>query len=208
MYKNSIIVVFSAVILTLIIATTAGYALAKFKFKGRNTIFYIILLSMMMPVQAAIIPVFLFVSRTNMLHTYQALILAYVSYQLPLAVFIMRQFFLKIPSEIIESARIDGASEFSIFLRVATPLAKPAIATTVTMVFMLDWNEFIFALILMLKKELYTVPLGVSRLLTEYFTPWGTYSAMIFMTIIPIIIIFVIFQNWFIQGLTAGSIKG
>ena len=208
MFKNSTIVVVSAVVITLIIATAAGYALAKYRFKGKNIIFYTILLTMMVPVQATLIPIFLFVSRAKMLYTYQSLILAYVAMQLPFAIFVMRQFFMKIPYEIMESGRIDGASEFGIFLRLVLPLAKPAIATVTILIFMFNWNEFILALILMLKKSLYTLPVGLASLIGEWYTPWGVYSAMVFITIGPVIVVFAIFQNWFIKGLTAGSVKG
>ena len=208
MFLNSSIVVFPSVLATVIIATIASYALAKFRFKGRNIIYNTIIITMMIPMEATIIPIFLFVSRTKMLFTYHSVILAYTAVMLPFSIVIIRSFFLKIPSEIMESARIDGATEWGVFLRVMLPLAKPAIATTTIMVFMFNWNEFILALILMLKKALYTLPVGLQALVSELYTPWGVYSAMVFITIGPIMLVFVIFQEWFIKGLTQGALKG
>ena len=207
MYKNSFIVVITAVIITLILSTMAGYAFSRFNFKGRDAIFYIIILTMMIPTESILIPIFIFSSKVGILYTYYGLILAYVALQIPFATFVMRQFFLHIPNEIMESARIDGATEFAVFYRIALPLAKPALATTITLLFMSFWNEFILALILMLRKELFTLPIGLTSLVGELYTPWPVYAAMVFISVGPIIIIFAIFQNWFIKGLAAGALK-
>jgi len=208
LFKNSIIVTASSILITLIIATIAGYAFAKFRFKGREGIFYFLLMGMMIPMQALLIPIFIFTKYTGLLNTYFSVILPYIAFGLPISVFIMRGFFIGINNHMIEAARIDGASEFGIFLRIALPLARPAMATVIIFLFLQNWNEFMLALVLILKKKLYTIPIGLVKTIAEYVTPWGQYSALLFMTLIPVIIVYGIFQNWFIKGLTAGSIKG
>ena len=210
LYKNSILITFSAVLLTLILSTLAGYALAKFKFKARTAIFLGIMTGMVLPMQVIIIPIFVFTKYAHLLNTYFSLILPYTAFGLPISIFIMRQFFYGINNEMLEAARIDGATEFGIFLRIALPISKPALATVIIVLFLQNWNELILARVLLLKKNLYTFPVALSSLIAGEGRPmpWGPYSAIIFISIIPITVIFIIFQNWFIKGLTAGSIKG
>jgi len=210
LYKNSTIITGSAILLTLIIATVAGYAFAKFKFKGQTAIFFGIMLGLMLPIQVILIPIFVFSKYTHLLNTYFSLILPYTAFGLPISIFVMRQFFYSISNELIEAARIDGATEFGIFLRIALPISRPALATVIIVLFLQNWNEFILARVLLMKEKLYTFPVALSTLVSGEgrSMPWGTYSAVVFISIIPIIVVFIIFQNWFIKGLTAGSIKG
>ena len=208
MFKNSLIITISSIILTIIIASIAGYAFAKFKFKGRSIIFYSILMGMMIPAQALLIPIFILTKNMKLLNTYFSLILPYIAFGIPISIFIMRGFFFGISDSMIEAAKIDGATEFGIFLKIALPISKPAIATCVIFLFLQNWNEFMLALVLLLKKELLTIPVGLTKTFGEYITPWGEYSALVFITLIPVIIVYGIFQNWFIKGLAAGSIKG
>ena len=210
LYKNSTIITGSAILLTLIIATVAGYAFAKFKFKGQTAIFFGIMLGLMLPIQVILIPIFVFSKYTHLLNTYFSLILPYTAFGLPISIFVMRQFFYSISNELIVAARIDGATEFGIFLRIALPISRPALATVIIVLFLQNWNEFILARVLLMKEKLYTFPVALSTLVSGEgrSMPWGTYSAVVFISIIPIIVVFIIFQNWFIKGLTAGSIKG
>ena len=208
LFKNSIIITFISVILTIIIASVAGYAFAKFKFRGRNQLFYATLIGMMLPVQVLMVPIFIFTKYSGLLNTYTSLILPYTAFGLPFAIFILRGFFLGISDEIIEAARIDGASQFYIFIRIALPLARPAIAAVVIFIFLSNWNEFLLALVLLVDKDLITIPVGLSKMIGEYVTPWGQYAAFVFMAAGPVLVIYLIFQNWFIKGLAAGSIKG
>jgi len=208
MFKNSLIITIGSIVITIIIASIAGYAFAKFKFRGRSSIFYSILMGMMIPGQAVLIPIFILTKYMGLINTYFSLILPYVAFGLPISIFIMRGFFIGVSNSMIEAARIDGATEFGILLRIALPVAKPAIATCVIFLFLQNWNEFMLALVLLLKKHLLTIPVGLTKTFGEYITPWGEYSALVFITLIPVIIVYGIFQNWFIKGLTAGSIKG
>ena len=208
LFKNSMIITSISVILTIIIAAVAGYAFAKFKFRGKNQLFYATLIGMMLPVQVLMVPIFIFTKYSGLLNTYTSLILPYTAFGLPFAIFILRGFFLGISDEIIEAARIDGASQFYIFIRIALPLARPAIAAVVIFIFLSNWNEFLLALVLLVDKDLITIPVGLSKMIGEYVTPWGQYAAFVFMAAGPVLVIYLIFQNWFIKGLAAGSIKG
>ena len=208
LFKNSTIITFTSIMVTILIASIAGYAFAKFKFAGKRGLFYFTLLGMMIPMQILIIPIFLIGKYLHIINTHWSLILPYIAFGLPISIFIMRGFFLALSNTIIEAARIDGATEFGIFLKIALPIAKPAIATCVIFLFLQNWNEFMLALVLLLKKDIFTIPVGIAKTLGEYVTPWGEYTALIIITIIPVIIVYAIFQNWFIKGLSAGSIKG
>ena len=207
-FKNSIIITFSSIAITIVIASLAGYAFAKFRFKGRMGIFYMVLIGMMIPAQALLIPIFLLSKYAHILNTYFALILPYVAFGLPISIFILRGFFVSINNTMIEAARIDGATEFGILMRVVLPLARPAFATVVIFLFLQNWNEFMLALVLTLNKSSFTIPVGLTKVLGEWQTSWGEYSALVFMSLIPVVIVYSIFQNWFIKGLAAGSIKG
>ncbi|MCL5986802.1 MAG: carbohydrate ABC transporter permease [Actinobacteria bacterium] len=205
---NSSIVTISSVILTIIIAALSAYALSRFKFKGKQTIFYLTLLGMMIPIQVVLIPNFLFIKWMGLFNTLWSVILPYTAFGLPIAVFILRGFFNEIPHDLIDAAKIDGASEFGVFLRIVLPLSKPALATCVIFLFLQNWNEFVLALTLLYQKRMLTIPVAISKLAGEFIFPWEIYSASVFITALPIIIVFVIFQNWFIKGITAGAIKG
>lgn len=208
LYKNSIIVTFSSVLVTIIIATLASFSLSKLKFRRKKFIFYVILFGMMIPSQMLLIPIFIITKNLKLLNTYFSLILPYIAFGLPISIFILRGFFNQIPDEICESAKIDGASDFTVFLRIILPLTKPALATCVILLFLQNWNEFMLALVILLRDKFYTVTVGLSKVASIYIFPWEVYSSLVWLASIPIIIIFVIFQNWFIKGLTAGAIKG
>lgn len=208
MYKNSIITTFFSVGITLIISSLAAYAFSKLKFKGSKAIFYLILIAMVIPVQIFLIPIFIFSKYTGLLNSYVGLILPYIAFGMSLGIFIFKGFFDQIPKELSEAAKIDGASEFQTFLRIILPISKPAISTVIIFLFLQNWNEFILALVLLSKTNLYTVPVALSKFVGEFYFPWELYAATVFLTAIPIMIVFFIFQNWFIKGLTAGAIKG
>ena len=208
MYKNSIIVSFASVAITIVLSALAAYAFSKLKFTASRPIFYMILIGMVIPIQIFLIPVFIFSRYTGLLNNYIGLILPYVAFGMPLGIFIFKGFFDQIPKELSEAAKIDGASEFQTFLRIIIPISKPAISTVIIFLFLQNWNEFVLALVLLSKIKLYTIPVALSKFVGQFYFPWELYSAVVFLTSIPIIIIFIIFQNWFIKGLTAGAVKG
>ncbi len=209
MFLNSSIVTFTSVIVTIIIASFAAYSFAKMKFRGKNLIFIMILVGMMIPVQVLLLPIFLLSKFLGILNNYLSLILVYITFGLPISVFILRGFFEQIPLEISEAARIDGASKFRVFFNMYVPISKPAYAACIIFLFLQNWNELIFAIILLMKKDYITIPASLSKLQGGlHLFPVEIYAALLLITATPIIIIFIIFQNWFIKGLTAGAVKG
>lgn len=176
----------------------------------KNLFLLYFLISFMIPVQVLLIPLFVLMKNLKLLTSYFVLILPYISFGFPIAILILRGFFEKIPMEIKEAAKIDGASDTRILMKVVLPISKPAIATVITFSFMMVWNEFLFALVFIRKNHLQTIPIVLNQL---QYNPHGivryeVYGALIFLTIIPEIIIFIFFQRWFIAGLSAGAVKG
>ncbi len=209
MVVNSAVVTLSSIGLALALSATAGFGFANYRFKGKEFLFVVILLTMMIPMQSYIIPLFFLIKRMHLLKNYLGLIFPYVTIGIPLCVLLFRSFFEGISKEIKDAARIDGASDFYYFLKIVVPLSKPVMATCLIILFMDFWNEFFMALILIQNKKLQTIPLGMSRLIAGRAPlPPPTYAAFLIIAVIPILIVFFIFQRWFIRGIAAGSIKG
>ena len=210
MYLNSIIVSVSSVIGVLFISSLAAFGFSNYKFRFKEPIFLLILISLMIPVQILLIPLFVLMTNLNLLNTYWVLILPYLAFNCPIAIFILRGFFGEIPKEIKESAKIDGASDIIVFLKIVLPLAKPALASVLVISFIGAWNEFIFALTFLTNDRLLTIPVALYRIMTshQFGIPYEIYSAMIILTVFPIIFVYIIFQRWFIEGMTAGALKG
>jgi len=202
---NSLFVSLTYVILALIVCTLAAYALAKYDFKGRNVIFSIFLLSMMIPYQATIIPLFQLFANLNMLNTYFALIVPKLA--LPFAIFLMRQNFLSFPTALIESARIDGAGELKIFLRIVLPSMKPALAATGIYLFMMQWNDFMWPLVVVSSGDMYTFPIALSSLIGFSIIDYGQVMTGISIATIPIIIFFLMLQRHFIGEMLGSAVK-
>ncbi|WP_284036853.1 carbohydrate ABC transporter permease [Neobacillus sp. 114] len=202
---NSLFVSISYVILALIVSTMAAYALSKFHFKGNKFIFMAFLLSMMIPHQALLIPQFRMMSDFNMLNTYLALILPSVC--TPFAIFLMRQNFMAFPTELMEAARMDGAGELRIFFRIVLPSMKPALAATSIFLFLQQWNNFLWPLVVTTSKEMYTFPVALSSLRGSSIIDYGQINVGIMIATIPIIIFFLVLQKHFIQGMLGSAVK-
>ncbi|MFD2216742.1 MULTISPECIES: carbohydrate ABC transporter permease [Metabacillus] len=202
---NSLFVSLVFVFLSLIISTLAAYALSKFYFKGRNVIFLAFMLSMMVPYQATIIPLFRMMTQFELLNTYFALIAPQLCF--PFAIFLMRQNFLAFPSSLIESARIDGAGELRIFLTVVLPSMKPALAATAIYLFMMQWNNFMWPLVATTSEEMYTIPVALSSLIGISMIDYGQIMVGITIATIPIIIFFLLLQKQFISGMLGSAVK-
>lgn len=202
---NSVFVSLSFVVISLTVCTLAAYALSKFQFKGRNFIFITLLLSMMIPYQATIIPLFRLFASLNMLNTYFALIAPQLCF--PFAIFLMRQNFLAFPTALIESARIDGAGEFKIFLRIVLPSMKPALAATAIYLFIMQWNNFMWPLVVISTEDMYTFPVALSSLIGFSIIDYGQVMAGITIATVPIIIFFLLLQRHFIAGMLGSAVK-
>jgi lactose/L-arabinose transport system permease protein len=203
---NSLFVVTVYTLLSLLICTMAGYAFAKFHFMGRNLLFGIFLLSMMVPYHALVIPLFKMMAYWGWLDTYQALIVPNLAY--PFAIFLMRQNMLAVPDGIMEAGRIDGVSELGLFTRIILPSVKPALAATAIFLFMYQWNSFLWPLIAVQTKEMYTLPIALSSLFGLSRIDYGQVMAGVALATGPIIIFFLLLQRHFISGMLGSAIKG
>ena len=205
-YYNSIKVAFLTIIGALFVCTTAAYAFTMIEFKGRNAIFMMFLATIMIPSQVTLIPRFALFYKINLYNNHLALILPGSFFVL--GIFLLRQFYLSIPMELPESAKIDGASHFVILTRIIVPVTKPAMISIVILVFITMWNEYLNPLIFITKKQLYTIPLGLQALLDDEMRFYNYIMAAASSAIITVIIVFLSMQKYFIQGITRTGIKG
>lgn len=203
--KNSIFVSVVATFITITVNVMAGYALSKFWFKGRDLIFSLMISTLMIPLQAIVIPIFLLLKNLGMLNTLWGIIIPPAAS--PTGVFLARQYIQTIPNSLIEAARIDGSGEFRIFIKIIIPLAQPIIATIAIFSFMWRWNDFLWPFIVISVKKKMTLQLALANFVGQFQINWGQLLAMTVVTMIPIIIVFLGLQKYFVTGLTAGGVK-
>jgi len=189
----------------LLIDSMAGYVLAKKKFPGRNLIFWIIISTMMIPGQVTLVPLFIMIRDLNLMDTHWALILPDLS--MVFGVFLMRQFMYSIPDELIEAAKMDGASEWRTFWTIVLPLAKPGLAALGIFTFMNVWNSFLWPIIVLNNAKLYTLPVGLKTLQDANLASFKLLMSGAAVAAIPMIIVFILFQRYFVKGLTLGGVK-
>lgn len=204
-YKNSIIVAFFVTVGNLIINTLAGYALARIKFPGRNIFFLLVLGIMMIPPQILLIPNFVTLKDFGWINTYQGLIVPFLFNSF--YIFMMRQFFLQFPVELEEAAFIDGMSRGGIFLKIAVPLVKPALAAQAIMVFVNSWNNFLWPNLIATKKNMFTLPVGLAQLQQQYRSFQNEIMTGVVCLAVPMIIVFLIFQRYIIENIATAGIK-
>jgi len=204
-FLNSVIVSISTTVLSVLLATMAGYGFAKFRFKNRDTLFLLVLGTIMVPGQLTMIPNFLLFTRLNLVNTYWGLILPGIAQAFN--IFFMRQYIMGIPDELIESAKIDGAHEGLIFFRIILPLARPAMAAITIFTFTGSWNNFLWPLIIATDDSMYTMPVAVSVLSGQYTENLAMQMAGSVIVILPILILFIFTQKYFIKGITFTGMK-
>ena len=203
---NTVFMAVMAMILTCITASMAGYALAKKRFIGRTILFSLIVCAMALPKQVILIPLLKEMSFLNLYNNIWAVILPTVGW--PFGVFLMKQFSESIPGEILEAARIDGASELKTFTTIVVPMVKPGIGALAIFTFINSWNDYFMQLIMLTSGKNYTISLGIATLQAETSVDMGMLMAGAALASIPIIIVFLIFQKYFTQGITMGAVKG
>jgi multiple sugar transport system permease protein len=210
-FLNSLIVAITRTAGAVFFGSLAGYAFAKLKFFGRETIFWTLMAVLMLPSFILIIPQYQIIQALGLYDTYWAMILPGLSGGI-WSMFLMRQFMRTLPTELIESARIDGAGEFTIFLRVIAPLAKPGMAVLAIFQFIGNWNNFVWPLIVTSSKLMRTLPVGLSLLTspkdTGQVVPIGEIMAGATIAAVPMIVVFLFFQRYFLRGITIGAVKG
>lgn len=207
-FFNSVIVVGISVLVTLVISSLAGYALAKLGIKHAGTIMMIIFLSTMLPSESIIMPMYLMNARLGLTGEYLSLILPYIGWGSAFATYIYYNFFCTVPSEIIEAARIDGCREFRVFGTIVLPMILPATATVSIFTFLGWWGELLWSSIELSVSSIKTLPLGILAFVQSSGTDWGPLCAASCIIIIPLILFFLFFQKYFIAGLTGGAVKG
>jgi arabinosaccharide transport system permease protein len=205
-YRNSLVISVIQTLSSLLLSSMVGYGLAVYDFKGRNLIFTIVLVVMMIPVEILILPLFKLTIFLKINDTKAGVILPFAVS--PFAVFFFRQYALGVPMDLLDSGRIDGCNEFGIFFRIITPVLLPAFGAIAILQAMGSWNSFLWPLIALRSNENLTLPIGLQSLLTPYGNNYDVLLAGSVISIIPIIIVFLMNQKAFISGLTAGSVKG
>jgi len=208
LFANSFGIALAVTLSNLILASLAGYAFARLRFPGRELLFLVVLATLMIPDQLRLVPVYLLfnlIGLTRGLGEYLAVVL--IMAVMGTNVFLMRQYFLSIPREIEEAARIDGASFFTTFWRVMLPLATPALSAVAILQFQGTWNAFFWPLVL-LERQYFTIPIALTFFRTEFQTNWPPLMAMVVLATIPILVLYVFFQRYFVEGIAASGVKG
>lgn len=202
---NSTLVALAATILDVFFCTLAGYAFSKLRFPGRDKIFFVLLLTLMVPFQVNLIPLYKIMDLFHWIDTYWALVVPGAAGVF--GIYLMRQYISAIPDELLDSARVDGCSEFGIFWRIVAPLSLPGVSTLAIFTFMGSWNSFLWPMIVTSSMNMRTLPVGVALLQEYHTTNWTQIMAGSTVAALPMIIVFLFLQRQFIEGLTAGAVK-
>lgn len=205
---NSLIVSLSTVLVVLVVSIHAGYAVARYEFRGKSAMLFFILAGMAMGELATVLPLYFFASQLHIVDTYSVLILANSAFIAPLGIWFMQGYFRSIPPQMEEAALIDGTGRLGALYRIVLPSAVPGLVTVSLISFVASWNEFILALVLTSSEKMRTVPVGVHLYMTDYGVQWGDITAAGILSIVPIIVLFLLLQKHFLRGLTAGSTTG
>ena len=207
-FMNSAIVAISTILITLIVALMATFALTRLIWKKRKTLNKFFMLGLTIPIHASIVPVYVTLSKLNMLNTYWALIIPYSAFSLAMAILVCTGFMNEIPRELDESACIDGCGVFGIFFRIIVPLMKPAVATVGIYTFLQCWNELMFANVFISKNAYRTLPVGVQALSGQYTTEWGPIGAALVLATFPTLFVYIFLSKKIQESFIAGAVKG
>lgn len=204
---NSILVTGASVGIAVVLSVLAAYGFARLRFRGSEVLFLVLLLGLMIPPAALIIPLFVEIRSLGLYDTHVGLSLVYVAFGLPLSILILRSFFARIPRELLEAARIDGASERRILRSVVVPISKAPIATVSILLFLFCWNDFFLALVLLRDAGTYTLPVGIAQFIGQYSTPHELVAAAVLLAAIPVFILYLVLHRQFEQGVAEGAVK-
>lgn len=204
---NSAWVSTATTIVGVIVAVPAAYAFSRFRFPGRTGLFYSVLLRNMFPAVIFLMPLFIVMRNLNLVNTHLSLIITYLTFGLPLSIWLLKGFYDNIPIELEHAARIDGASRFQAFVRIIMPLSAPGIIATAIYTFIIAWNEYLYALTFLNDRDKLTMPVGLQRFFSEYVSNWPGLMAAAFIMSVPVVILFIVLQKYFVRALTEGAIK-
>jgi arabinogalactan oligomer/maltooligosaccharide transport system permease protein len=205
---NSIVVSAATTVVALAVACSAAYAFSRFDFPGRRSGLRLFLVSQMFPSVVSAVPIYLILDALGLVDSLGGLVLVYASTAVPFSIWMLKGYFDQVPRELEEAALLDGASRWTVFTRIALPLARPGIAVTALFAFMSAWNEFILAATFLSHEERYTLPVVLQRYVGEYGAQWGLFAAGSLVVSIPVVILFYALQRSLVQGLATGGVKG
>ena len=206
-FFNSALVAIAVTAANLVFAPMLGYALAKLRWRGKGLVMALVLSTLMLPAGATLVPLFVLMSKLELVNTYPGLILPFLAGAF--GVFLTRQFFLGLPDELLEAARMDGAGEFRIFFRIAMPLAAPVLATLGILTFLGSWNGFVYPLVMATSPEMYTLPVALATFaIGQFQAEHGMLMAGSVILVVPVLIVFVLLQRWITEGIATTGLKG
>lgn len=207
-FNNSMIVSIGSLALTLFISALASFVLARFAFRWKGIMLAFFVIGMLIPIHSTLVPLFILMKQMFLLNTYWALILPYTAFALPTAIFILTAYLTSIPRDIEEAAFMDGTGLWGLFFRIMLPMSLPALSTVTILSFLHAWNDFSFALVFINKTELKTLPLAIANFADGYQTDYGLTLAAMTLSIIPTVLLYLLFQEQMMKGMTAGAVKG
>jgi multiple sugar transport system permease protein len=205
--RNSIWVSTATTVLGILVAVPAAYAFSRFSFPGREPLFFSVLVRNMFPVVVFLIPLFILMKRLGLIDTHLSLILTYLTFGLPLSIWLLKGFYDNIPPELERAARIDGATRFQAFWKIVMPLSMPGIVATAIYAFIQGWNEYVYARTFINSEELMTMPVGLENFFSEYVSNWPGLMAASFIMSVPVVVLFLVLQRHFVRALTEGAVK-
>lgn len=206
-FWNSLIVSTLTTVLSVLVAVPAAYAFSRFSFPGRQFLFFSVLLRNMFPAVIFLVPLFILMRFLGLVNTHGSLVLTYMTFGLPLAIWLLKGFYDNIPVQLEQAARIDGATRFQAFLLIVMPLSVPGIIATAIYSFIGAWNEYIYAYTFISRNDQLTLPVGVQRFFSENTTDFPGLMAASFMMSVPVVILFLLLQRYFVRALTEGAVK-
>lgn len=204
---NSLWVSTATTVLGVAVAVPAAYAFSRFRFPGRNALFFTVLVRNMFPLVVFLIPLFILMKNLHLINTQWSLILTYLTFGLPLSIWLLKGFYDNIPPQLEQAARIDGATRFQAFWLIVMPLSSPGIIATAIYAFIQAWNEYVYALTFLNNDKLLTLPVGLQRFFAEYSTNWPGLMAASFIMSVPVVVMFLMLQKYFVRALTEGAVK-
>jgi len=207
-FFNSLLITLVSLIVTVLLGALAAFFLSRFEFKLRGAVYGLFLLGMLIPIHATLIPIFMIMKNLSLLDTYLSLILPYTAFHLSLTVFILEGFMRGFPRDLEESGVMDGAGIYRIFWSIILPITRPAIATVVILNFIYNWNEYLFALVLISSESLKTLPLGIANFVGVETASLTLQMAALTIALVPIIIFYLLLQKQLVNGMVAGAVKG
>ena len=205
--RNSVWVSTATTVLGILVAVPAAYAFSRFDFPGREPLFFSVLVRNMFPVVVFLIPLFILMKRLGLIDTHLSLILTYLTFGLPLSIWLLKGFYDNIPQELERAARIDGATRFQAFWKIVMPLSMPGIVATAIYAFIQGWNEYVYARTFINSQELMTMPVGLENFFSEYVSNWPGLMAASFIMSVPVVVLFLVLQRHFVRALTEGAVK-